>query len=112
MKANYIIRAGEPLSLDLLVQEGDVTDITQVSAVLKKAGPNLSVPPVSSPILASFEISELESPDIGWNFYLDDSVTLTLPAGYYITNARIDLVSGGPLQTDPVTIEVRGAVTA
>jgi hypothetical protein len=112
MKVNYIIRAGEPLSLDLLVQEGDVNEITGVTAILKKAGPNLSVPPVNSPALASFEVTELASPDLGWNFYLDDSVTLTLAPGYYITNARLDLISGGPLKTDPVTIEIRGTVTA
>lgn len=112
MKANYIIRAGEPLSLDLLVQEGDINDITMVSAVLKKAGPNLSVPPVNSPTLATFEVTDLAAPDLGWNFYLDDNITVALAPGYYITNARLDLVSGGPLKTDPVTIEIRGTVTA
>lgn len=111
MKANYIIRAGEPLHLLLLVNEGNVTDVTSVTAVLKKAGPNLSVPPVSSPAVATFTVSNADLPDIGWSFYLNEQATLSLAPGYYITNARLNLTSGGPLKTDPITIEVRGTVT-
>lgn len=111
MKADYIIRSGEPLSLNLILQEGSIADVTDVTAVLKKAGPNLSVPPVSAPILAVFTVTDLTGADQGWNFYLTDSQTLNLAPGFYITNARLELSAGGPLKTDPVTIEIRGTVT-
>jgi hypothetical protein len=111
MKADYIIRAGEPLSLNLMVLEGDIDEVVSASAVLKKAGTNMSVPPVSAPVIATFAVSSVEAPDMGWNFYIEDEITLGLAPGFYITNAKLNLVSGGPLKTDPITIEIRGTVT-
>lgn len=111
MKADYIIRAGEPLSLSLLVLEGDVSNVTSVEAVLKAASANGTVPPLSSPILATFTVSPTSSPDVGWNLIIPNTVTATLKPGFYITNAKLNLTSGGPLKTDAVLIEIKGSVT-
>lgn len=111
MKAHYIIRQGEPLVLQLLAVEGEVEDVTEVNAVLKSAGPNGSVPPISAPVVATFEVQPVPAPDVGWELILDEEDTVALKPGFYITNARLDLTSGGPLKTEHVIIEIRGSVT-
>jgi hypothetical protein len=111
MKADYIIRVGEPLKLSLLIAEGDITDVSSVQAVLKLAGPNMSVPPMSTPAVATFEVTEAELPDNGWNLYIDELITVNLKPGIYVTNARLNLVDGDPLKTDPVFIDIKPSVT-
>lgn len=111
MKADYIIRQGETLTLSLLVIEGDETSIESVSAVLKAAGPNGSVPPTSSPVIETFNVQPTEAPDIGWDFYLTDEETALIKPGFYVTNARLNMTGGDVLKTDAVLIEVKGSVT-
>lgn len=108
MKADYIIRQGEELALSLMVLEGDVSPITTVSAVLKSAGPNGSVPSITTPSVATFEVDDIDG---GWSFIIDGGATALLKPGFYITNAKLDLLAGGPLKTDPVLIEIRPSVT-
>ena len=111
MRADYVIRQGEDLSLSLIAIEGDIGGITDASAVLKQAGPNGSVPPLSSPPIAVFNVADVEPPELGWTFTLDSEVTADLKPGYYVTNAKLTLAEGGPLKTDAVLIEVRLSVT-
>ena len=111
MKADFIIRAGEPLSLSLLLVDGDLSAVQSLSAVLKAAGVNQTVPPVSAPVVASFQVNVAPSPNVGWTFYLDSETTQALKPGFYVTNAKINLSSGGPLKTDTIFIEVKGTVT-
>ncbi len=111
MKADYIIKQGEELDLSLIVSEGDISTVTTVTAVLKLAGPNGSVPSSTAPAVATFDVSDVAAPEIGWNLLIDSTTTATLKPGFYITNARINLTSGGPLKTDTVLIEIRPSVT-
>lgn len=110
MKAHYIIKQGEDLSLSLIATEGDVSSITSVSAVLKPAGPNGSVPPADIPSVATFTVSSVDSPEVGWNLVVEDTVTALLKPGFYITDAKL-VYSTGAIKTDPVLIEIRGSVT-
>lgn len=111
MKADYIIRVGETLILSLLVMEGDETIIDGVSAVLKAAGPNGSVPPASAPVVETFTVTPIPAPDIGWQFTLTDEETSLLKPGFYVTNAKLDMVGGDVRKTDPVLIEIKGSVS-
>lgn len=111
MKADYVIQQGEELSLSLIAIEGDISDVVEASAVLKHAGPNGSAPGVSAPIVATFNVSDAEAPDLGWQFNLAEADTEVLKPGFYVTNAKLELVSGGPLKTDHLLIEVKASVT-
>ena len=110
MKADYIIRAGESLMLSLLLVEGDEI-ITEVTAVLKKAGPNGTVPPLSAPSVVAFTVTDTTPPDIGWDLSLTDEQTAIIPPGMYITNAKLDIEDGSVYKTEPILIEVRGSVS-
>lgn len=110
MKANYVIRRGETLSLSLLVIEGDSSVVNTISAVLKKAGPNGTIPSNTAPVEAIFEISPVDLPDIGWRLLIQDEITDTLVPGFYITNAKLNLTDGSVLKTEPILIEVKGSV--
>jgi hypothetical protein len=111
MKADYIIRQGESLNLSLLVIEGDDSIIDNISAKLKKAGPNGSVPPLIAPDVASFVITLIDPPDIGWSLLLDDEATSLIDPGFYITNAKLDMIDGSVMKTEPVLIEIKGSVS-
>lgn len=111
MKADYIIRQGEELSLSLIATEGDISNVTSVQAVLKAAGPNGTVPPITAPTLATFLVEPVSLPDIGWKLVVSGVTTATLKPGYYVTNAKLNLATGGPLKTDEVLIEIRASVT-
>ena len=111
MKDDYIIRVGEPLKLSLIIAEGDITEVESVEAVLKIAGPNLSVPPLTHPAVATFEITEASSPYNGWDLYIDETITADFKPGFYVTNARLNMVGGDPLKTDPVFINIKPSVT-
>lgn len=111
MKADFIIRQGEPLTLSLLAIDGDISNIASVDAVLKAAGTNGSVPPSTAPVIATFTVSDANAPDLGWNLVIDGDDTVDIKPGFYITNAKLNLTSGGPVKTDHVLIEVRGSVT-
>lgn len=110
MKANYIIRVGETLTLSLLLIEGDIDLVSGVSAVLKPAGPNGSIPATTTPAVATFQVSPVDLPDIGWDLYLSDEVTALIKPGLYITNAKLDMINGEVLKTDAVLIDIRGSV--
>ncbi len=111
MRADYIVYQGEPLVLSLLAVEGYIDNVVSVEALLKAAGPNGSVPSKTAPVIATFETSETEAPDVGWDFILSETITDTLKPGFYMTNAQLNLDSGGPVKTDHVTIEIRGSVS-
>jgi hypothetical protein len=111
IKPDFIVRHGEPLCLSLLAIDGDIATVDSVTAVLKSAGPNGSIPPTTSPILATFEISDAEAPDVGWDLALSSEIVSSLSPGYYVTNAQLNLTSGGPIKSDHVIIQVRRTVT-
>ena len=110
-KADFIYRQGEPIAISLLVVDGDISGVDDVEAVLKKTGPNGSVPPSTAPNVAVFTVQDAELPDVGWDLTLTEAETYLLPPGQYITNARINLLAGGPVKTGTVIIEIRGSVT-
>lgn len=111
MKADYVIRQGEQLSLSLIAT-GDVSMVDSVEAHLKKAGPNGSVPPNSAPVEAVFIVQPTADADaIGWDLFLDEADTSNLAPGFYVTNAKLNLSSGGPLKTDVISIEVQASPT-
>lgn len=108
MKANYIIKKGETLTLILEQVEGDFSVIENVSAKLKKAGPRGTIPPVTEPVVANFEVTPFET---GWYFVLEGVITSSFEEGFYIADATLNLVGGEVDKTDTVLIEVQRSVS-
>lgn len=109
MTTNYTIRAGETLRLQLVRVSGDLSIVQSIASVMKKAGPKGSVPPASTPAVATFQI---ETKADGWDLVIPASVTEDLEPGYYVADAELQLVGGGDImQTEYVTIEIKQSVT-
>ncbi len=108
MAANYQIKSGETLTLTLRRVDGDLSIVADVVARLKKAGPNASIPPKTAPVVATLETFIIVD---GWQFILADNFTELLEPGIYVADAKLNLVDGGTLKTDPVTVEIRPSVS-
>lgn len=114
MKTDYVIRTGATLVLSLDVMEGDPSVISSVSAVLKPAGPNGTVPsPAVLPIAAFGVTSRVASGEIpaGWDLRIGDNLTAQIKPGFYITDAKITYTSGDTQKTEPVLIEIKSGVS-
>lgn len=109
MIVNFTIRTGETLKLELNLVEGDISIVAGATCKLKKAGPNGSVPPASKPVIATF--TTVNKLGVGWDFVLEDAETAALEPGPYIADAKLDLIDGGTLKTEPVLIEIKPSVT-
>ena len=105
------IYQGEPLDITLLVIEGAAESVATVEAVLKKAGPNKSVPYSDAEPVFTFTSAAADAPDVGWKFSLTAVQTETLAPGYYITNAKLNLVTGGPIKSEPILVKVKPSVS-
>lgn len=106
---------GEPLSIGLQATGDDPLGGITVSAALKKAvRTSYVIPPDSDPVVETFGVlftaAAGDTPAF-WTLTLTAAQTDGLPAGNYITDAK--LVSGGVIieRTDPVLIVILGRVT-
>jgi hypothetical protein len=108
MKANYLIKVGETLRLQLNRVEGDLTIVDTIAAKLKRAGPNGSIPASTAPTIAMFTVINTAE---GWDLLLEDEQTTLLEPGIYVADAKLNLVDGGVMKTDSVLIDVRPSVT-
>jgi hypothetical protein len=109
MERTYRARNGERFTLFLDLVEGEMDNVTSITAALKKAGPNGSIPSASTPVLETFTILESFDPP-GWMMWLTEAQTAELVPGLYVMNAALSVPGFGVVKTDPLIIEIKGTV--
>ena len=112
MSRNWSFARGEDIILQLEAVSGDATQVSEISADLKRAAAG-RVPGAEIAIAASFAIefapAEGNDPAI-WTLRVPGAVTATLEPGVYMTDARL-VVNGVALHTEPVSATITPAVT-
>lgn len=106
--SNYKVKNGETLTLRLVATEGTITDVVTIECKLKLAGPRGTIPPTTTPVLATFDTISITN---GWDFVLNSTATAALIPGFYVADATITLTGGEVDKTDSVLIEVMPSVS-
>lgn len=89
-RITYRFPRGAPVRLGLQETTGDSSALTERRAVLKKAGPGMTMPPATGPAAATFTITARAAVTLpvpvakGFDLVLSDDVARALPAGVYV----------------------------
>ncbi|MBK8631375.1 MAG: hypothetical protein IPN84_14630 [Sphingomonadales bacterium] len=109
----YQFQRGETIALALDAVDGDPTDVTLIAAQLKAVPPGRTSVPPGEPASASFSVSMRAASDdapAGWTLIIPAATSAGLVPGLYLADARLTLADG-VIQTEPVAIRLRQAVT-
>jgi hypothetical protein len=109
----YPFQRGETIALALDAVNGDPADVTLIAAQLKAVPPGRTSVPPGEPVAASFAVSvRAASGDTppGWTLVIPAAISAGLVPGLYHADARLTLADG-VIQTEPVAIRLRQAVT-
>jgi hypothetical protein len=109
----FSFQRGETISLALDAVTGDPLTVTAIGAAMKIVPPGRTGVPDGATVAATFSISPRaaagEIPP-GWTLTIDAATSVTLTAGNYLADARIE-VAGGVIVTEPVPIRLKQSVT-
>lgn len=108
MSTPFEYSIGETIKVCLDVKKGDMDDIADVVAHLRKTHGSTRLVSPDAPLAAVFEVLPREE---GWDLVIDAQTSATLTPGQYLTDAKLTLDGGDVIITTPLPIHLVPAVT-